>query len=164
MPQYGSLCDAVDCTELLGACCFEDGSCLDLMQADCFAQAGIAYAPDATCATHTCAQPEACCFSDGACEDYTLADCLRRRGEPGGPGSACGIDCNDDLIDDACQVFGDADLSGAVDLDDWLQMVDCLSGPGVTAGGQTCRHCILDCDDDIDLHDLGIFQRAFGAY
>ncbi len=164
MPQYGSLCDNVDCTVLLGACCFEDGSCQDLLQADCFAQGGITYAPDATCATHTCAQPEACCFSDGSCEDYTVANCLRRRGEPGGPGSACGIDCNGDLFDDACQVLGDANHSGAVDLDDWLKMVDCLTSAGAPVGEQTCRPCILDCDDDVDLHDLAVFQRAFGMY
>jgi hypothetical protein len=30
--------------------------------------------------------------------------------------------------------------------------------------GQACRVCILDCDDDVDLQDLGVFQRAFGRY
>ena len=164
MPQYGRLCEAFDCTELLGACCFEDGSCQDLVQGDCLAQGGIGYAPDAACATHSCSQPEACCFSDGSCDNFTAANCQRRRGESGGPGSACGEDCNGDLFDDACQVFGDVNLSGSVDLNDWQQMVNCLSGPGVPVSGQTCRPCILDCDDDVDLHDIAVFQRASGRY
>jgi len=66
------------------------------------------------------------------------------------------------LLADAYQMFGDVNLDGSVDLTDWPQMVDCLSGPGIPVSGQPCRVCILDCDDDVDLLDVAVFQRAFG--
>jgi hypothetical protein len=122
----------------------------------------MGFYPDETCATHTCSQTVACCVADGTCVDLTVGMCLRGGGEPGPYDSSCSDDCNGDLLVDACQLLGDADVNGAVDLDDWDQVVGCLSGPSIPVSGQSCRVCILDCDDDVDLHDMAVFQRAFG--
>jgi hypothetical protein len=124
----------------------------------------MGFYPDETCATHTCSQTVACCFADGTCEDLTPGMCVRSRGELGPYDSSCSDDCNGDLVTDACQIFGDADSSGTVDIDDWSQVFDCMSGPGIPVSGQPCRLCILDCDDDVDLRDMAIFQRAFGSH
>jgi hypothetical protein len=122
----------------------------------------MGFYPDETCATHTCSQTVACCVVDGTCVDLTVGMCLRGGGEPGPYDSSCNDDCNGDSLVDACQVFGDADLDGAVGLGDWSEIVDCLSGPTIPVSGQSCRVCILDCDDDVDLRDIAVFQRAFG--
>lgn len=162
-PQLYRLCAEVDCLALRGACCFADGTCQDLRHVTCLSAGGMGFFPDQTCATHTCSQSQACCFADGSCEDLTPGVCLRSRGEPGPYGSACSDDCNGDLLVDACQLLGDVDSNGTVSLNDWSQVVGCLSGPGIPVSGQSCRVCILDCDDDVDLRDIAVFQRAFGG-
>lgn len=60
------------CPEIIpisGACCFETGECLVLMQADCVAQGGSYVGDDTTCVPdNPCAQPGACCdLETGIC-------------------------------------------------------------------------------------------------
>lgn len=40
--------------------------------------------------------------------------------------------------------------------------VDCLRGPAVVAS-LACAHLDLDCDDNVDLHDVSIFQAQFAG-
>lgn len=56
--------------------------------------------------------------------------------------------------------FGDLDGDGVVDLVDFKQLSDCLTGPGgslLTA----CEAKDLDLDDDVDLADFASFQEVF---
>lgn len=47
-------------------------------------------------------------------------------------------------------------------LADYKDFQDCLTGPDGGSPPPSCRHGDLDLDDDIDLYDYGMFQRAFG--
>ena len=55
---------------------------------------------------------------------------------------------------------GDGDLDGDIDLVDFKRLDACFSGPeGVIEPG--CGLFDLDHDLDIDMADVGLFQRAF---
>ena len=58
--------------------------------------------------------------------------------------------------------LGDYDEDGVVDGADFAYLSDCLTGPanGPYAGG--CEWFDFDADTDVDLLDLGAFQRAVG--
>lgn len=74
-----------------GACCFPDGSCVDLITpAEC-ADVGGAYAGDfVSCPAANCPQPtQACCFSNGTCADLVPADCATQGGSSQGAGTSC---------------------------------------------------------------------------
>jgi hypothetical protein len=66
---------------LIGACCFEDGRCQNVSEADCDSLGGIWHYPD-TCETYDCPQPPvgACCFEDGTCQNLQEADCAAMGG------------------------------------------------------------------------------------
>lgn len=59
-------------------------------------------------------------------------------------------------------LFGDADCSGTVDLDDYGQYAECVTGPNVHLK-LGCEPLDANLDSDIDLMDLAEFQNAFGA-
>ncbi len=72
-------------------------------------------------------------------------------------------DCNGSGILDACDLFGDDDGNGVVDLNDYAVFAGCMSGPGAAAD-DSCL-CMLDAnhDHDVDLADFAAFQRGFTA-
>ncbi len=76
-----------------GACCFEDGSCLVLTEADCVAQEGVWEGADTVCDPNPCPQPPdpegACCFEDGSCLVLTEADCVAQDGAWEGADTVC---------------------------------------------------------------------------
>ncbi len=57
---------------------------------------------------------------------------------------------------------GDMTGDGAVGLDDFRFFQECVdnSGPGID-GGPGCAWADMDQDDDVDFHDLRLFQLAF---
>jgi len=57
-------------------------------------------------------------------------------------------------------IYGDFDVDGFVDLDDFGAFAHCLSGPGLRAP-LGCARASLDGDVDVDLADFAIFQRQF---
>lgn len=73
------------------ACCFPDGSCVDLTDSDCAAQGGTPDPGGQLCAASNCSntQPQACCFPNGSCDDLTEADCQAQGGTPRGVGTTC---------------------------------------------------------------------------
>ncbi len=78
-----------DCVTPSGACCFADGTCQVLTQADCDFQSGSYQGDGSACDPNPCLQPEACCFEDGTCT-YVFADlCAQSGGAPQGPGTVC---------------------------------------------------------------------------
>lgn len=73
-----------------GACCFPDGSCAVLPEADCMQQGGAFQGNDVPCDPNPCPQPPmACCFPDGHCEFVTADACAQTGGVPQGYGSLC---------------------------------------------------------------------------
>jgi hypothetical protein len=60
------------------------------------------------------------------------------------------------------EVTGDFDGDADVDIDDYVIVHDCLTGP---EGGilPDCGPVDLGGDDDVDIHDLAAFQLAFGG-
>ena len=87
------------------ACCAPDGSCTDLLLADCNASGGTSQGLGTSCATAQCPQPipEACCFDDGSCQTLLPDDCLAQIGTPQGPWTTCWGDLNTNGIDDFCE-------------------------------------------------------------
>jgi hypothetical protein len=57
-------------------------------------------------------------------------------------------------------LFGDFDVDGDVDLDDFGLLEGCLSGPRVLPP-LGCARASLDGDVDVDFADFAVFQRTF---
>ncbi len=55
---------------------------------------------------------------------------------------------------------GDLDCNGIVDINDFENYLDCVTGPGVPTGVE-CRDADLDGDGDADIADVAIMQRVF---
>jgi hypothetical protein len=79
----------------LGACCLPDGTCQDLVEADCAVQYGQFSGIGIECLRSwndrpvVCPLPQACCFHDGHCEEIIAAPCSLRGGMPAGDGILC---------------------------------------------------------------------------
>ncbi len=91
--EWDSMCadDAlVTCATKPQACCFEDGTCQNLLPADCIVGGGALQGIGSTCTTVTCVnQTGACCFSDGSCQDLLPTPCAAAGGTHQGAGSGC---------------------------------------------------------------------------
>ncbi len=89
----GTSCLDDPCDAGVGACCFTDGSCLDLSPEDCATQAGNWLGAGTSCAQGLC-ELGACCL-DQDCQEITLLEC----NDLGGThiaGEACkALPCND---------------------------------------------------------------------
>jgi lysophospholipase L1-like esterase len=55
--------------------------------------------------------------------------------------------------------WGDFDEDGLWTAEDWQLLAGCISGPGVTPPLGVCEGVDLDCDQDVDLTELAVFQR-----
>ena len=75
------------------------------------------------------------------------------------PGIAVGESSFEFTIEFA--LFGDLDLDGDVDLLDFTNWVDCLTGPDNGPYPEGCRVFDFDVDDDVDWADFAAFQIAF---
>jgi hypothetical protein len=74
----------------IGACCFANGSCEDLIEDDCEAQGGDYQGDGSDCDPNPCAQPTGrCCFSDGSCQVLGEVECVDLSGDYQGDGSDC---------------------------------------------------------------------------
>ena len=67
----------------------------------------------------------------------------------------------DAVADVAEGQFGDAENDGDVDLDDYVILRQCLTGPGEAAPPSPCRVMDFDQDGDVDLLDYAGFQAGF---
>jgi hypothetical protein len=58
---------------------------------------------------------------------------------------------------------GDMNEDGDIDFSDYPYFVFCQKGPGLGyVAGHFCLQGDVDEDADVDMHDLGAFQRSFG--
>ena len=109
---------------VLGACCFADGHCDRLGEAECTAAGGTYQGDNTACDPNPCPQPPdtgACCFADGSCQVETAADCATAGGTYQGDGTVCdpnpcpqppetGACCDPD--DGSCTVTTEAECTG----------------------------------------------------
>ncbi len=92
-----------DCN-VYGACCHDDGSCIDGSTADDCAAAGGSYLGDnSMCADGGCAAG-ACCVDPATCIEVTLSGCNSAGGTYRGDGVACAdVDCAEGCNATSCQ-------------------------------------------------------------
>ncbi len=153
--------DAVECGgRSIGACC-RGGECTGVMeQAECLEADGNWHEAQ-DCQTFACPEPlPACCLLDGSCALIPPTACQESDGTPLEPGSTCEGDCNENGIDDACEIPGDLDVDRDVDWDDWNTFARCLHGPDAPVDA-TCKTADLNCDGNVDLLDVRLFLLAF---
>ena len=65
-----------------------------------------------------------------------------------------------DCVGFTCRPRGDWDSDHYVDLFDYSRFTECLSGAGLRVSGE-CEYADFDCDGQVDLVDVGLFQVAF---
>lgn len=86
--------DGTDCDDNVcdpGACCMPDGSCQDVVQAECIELGGTFQGIGTDCATAGCPQPQgACCVNENCVPDQTEANCIGFGGTWVGPFTDCG--------------------------------------------------------------------------
>jgi hypothetical protein len=74
-------------------------------------------------------------------------------------------DRNGNRMPDGCEVRGDWNHDGVIDLDDftdrWLGFAACLTGPDRALHGPWCAPFDFDFDVDVDLADVAAFQVVF---
>jgi hypothetical protein len=123
------VCSPNPCPQPSGACCFPDGSCTYVLDADC---AGDWQGYGSVCAPNPCPQPPgACCFPDGSCQVLSMLECQTQGGQyvdirdciPGLCPQPVGACC---LADGSCIMLPEADCLGT-----WL-------GPGTACGVDPC--------------------------
>lgn len=79
------------------ACCFENGSCDNMLPQDCRAAGGTP-SFGRSCGEVSCPQPGACCVTDEDCEQLTERTCGARQGTFLGQGASCRDACPCDAI------------------------------------------------------------------
>ena len=72
-----------------GACCFDDGQCVETTAALCVGSGGVYEGDFTDCSPNPCPQYGACCFADGNCADWLQVDCDVKGGTWQGPGTGC---------------------------------------------------------------------------
>jgi hypothetical protein len=84
------------------ACCFDDGSCVDLPPDDCITQGGSPQGPGSVCST-----PEACCLADGSCIMADPLCCNWIGGIAQGPGTSCSANMEACCLPDGSCIMAD---------------------------------------------------------
>ncbi len=107
---------------VVGACCYDDGSCLVQSENICDLQGGI-YQGDATiCDPSPCSVPGACCLPNGSCDVIVETACTDALGSFLGVGTVCGPD--------SCAAFV-VEANGSGDFTTIQDAID-FAGPGAT--------------------------------
>lgn len=115
-----------------GACCFDDGSCVDVPDFVCVVAGGSYQGDGTSCGTSFCTG--ACCLQEGICLDATADNCETAGGLFLGIGTVCidsfcglGACC---LLDESCT---------ALTVSDCNQMGGSHLGPGTTCATTICH-------------------------
>jgi hypothetical protein len=143
------------------ACCFGDGTCLDLLPNDCAAQGGNPGALGSDCSTSICTT--ACCFADSSCQDLGVDDCVAAGGIVQGEGTTCADTACPPGNDVCATAFGPLMVPsstigttiGATTDSDVESCVAVITSPGVwytvIGTGNTMRASL--CGGSIDVND-----------
>lgn len=155
-----------------GACCFADGSCVELTQLDCAGQGGVYQGDGQSCEFTDCPQPVGACCLSGFCFGTLLtdSDCTNAGGTWQGAGSVCDPEGTTCTPTGACCFDNGFCLPGlteesclSVPLTIWHgEGSDCLGGSHdpLDPVDALCETCPADCsplpggDGQVDVLDL----------
>ncbi len=143
-----------------GACCLATGLCIGgVTLTECQAQGGTFQGVGTQCAGINCPQPKgACCLSNNNCLFLTQSDCALIPGTTWkGAGSDC-VDANGNGIADDCDAadcYPDCDLSGALQIDDFICFQTYFA----------IGDAYADCDESgsLEIDDFICFQTSFAV-
>jgi len=127
---------SVNCTGEVGACCVNDGICLELTVAECESIPGTFNGIDTTCAEFSC-WFGACCLPDGSCVDGVYeTDCeIDLLGQFQGDQTNCATESCPELPQACCFPAGCVNLTPS----------NCL-GAGGTPGGPGTACATFNCN------------------
>jgi hypothetical protein len=79
------------CTPIVGACCLQNGTCLEAVTpSQCASATGVYQGDNTLCTSVNCPQPGACCLQNGSCvEGVTQPACSAQGGVFQGAGTEC---------------------------------------------------------------------------
>jgi len=152
-------CEPNPCTQPTGACCFHDGTCQQLTEADCTSAGGETWMMDLACEPNPCTQPiGACCFDDGHCELLTIIACETATGSYQGNDTVCNPNpCPQPPL------RGDLNCDGLVSFADINPFVLALSNPDTYM--QNYPDCDIlagdmNCDGGTGFQDINWFVNC----
>ncbi len=133
------------------ACCFTDGSCVNMIDTDCVTAVGVPQGTNTKCFLTICPQPpEGCCFGNGTCDDIDPSDCVLMGGTPQGSGILCaGANC--EVPTACCLPEGGCEN---------LLVADCAAAGGIAqgfftdCGNTTCPQLEACCFSDETCSDI----------
>ncbi len=147
--------DQTPSIEVVGACCYDDGTCDDITEADCDEAMGNWQGPDTTCDDEgVCVG--ACCI-DGVCyPDMTKGDCETAGGNFLDFGSDCeGVDCTQGAccLDGNCTITTEEECEGIYQGNGTTcEDIDCTKGACCDEDG----NCTITTEEECD----GTWQGA----
>lgn len=123
---------------LMGACCFEDGSCVVETAQQCLNDGGTYQGDNSDCTPNPCpgGDTSPCCFSDGHCEMLTTPDCLDAGGHPS---DADNCDDPNTCLGGCCDPS--TFLCSVESLDDCIADLGTWVGYGTDCTGVDCTCC-----------------------
>lgn len=126
----------INCTGEVGACCLNDGICLEISVADCNAVDGTFNGIDTSCTDFSCAFG-ACCVPDGSCvDDVYEAECENAlQGEFQGDNTECATVSCPELLEACCFSAGCVNLTPS----------NCINAGG-TPGGPGTQCATFNCN------------------
>jgi hypothetical protein len=130
-------CSNVNCSPVLGACCFADGSCEELGQIECQSAGGFFQGFGSNCDEAKCPPLGACCFPDASCvNDISESACESALGVFQGVGSTCAnVNCN--ILPGAC-CLPDGSCVDGYDVAQCVSIGGMFQGLGTTCAGHPC--------------------------
>ena len=133
-----------NCSDSIGSCCFDDGTCADLLENDCAVLDGSFQGDGTTCDDDACPQPTSpCCFeSTNGCLDLEPSQCEAAGGVVGEAGVSC-----DDIVcfpEGAC-CLGDGTCIGPLSPEECALAMGIFQGDGVDCMAFECPEPVGAC-------------------
>ena len=144
----------------MGACCFDDGSCVEVLHSECDAEGGV-FQGSATSCEWGCDAPRGSCCLDDGCAEIHAELCLLAEGEYFGDGSSCA-----ETLCGPGQLPGDLNCDGVVDFDDIDPFVAALGGQeAYEAAYPNCNWLNADANGDgvVTFDDIDPFVALLGS-
>ena len=150
---------------VLEGCCLSDGSCADLVPADCISQGGQPQGFGSRCAA-----PRACCLRDGSCQELDPLCCDAQGGTPGWESSAhCQGDQNSNGVDDYCEgavCYADGDCNNdgiTLSVADMVQLSLFVNGISPATPPLPLYSGDLNGDGHLDQADVEVYECVFSG-
>ncbi|MFG0293734.1 MAG: hypothetical protein ACF8MJ_11385 [Phycisphaerales bacterium JB050] len=133
------------CVNDIGACCFSNGLCFEMTQADCDSVDGLFNGSDTLCADFSCAIG-ACCVPDGSCLDGVFEETceIELNGLYLGDETECANESCPELVEACCFDAGCVNLTPT----NCLNAGGTPGGPGTTCATYNCNPTGACCMPD----------------